>query len=103
MPPVSRLGDMSTGHCGCCCWDPTAINSASSNVLTNSKGTARVGDTLVTHCCKCGKTVICHPGRAISLGYPTVVVNSMQIGYVTSAINCGDVVAEGSGNVIAGS
>lgn len=100
--PVCRLGDLSAGHCGCCCWPPTAINSASTNVITNSRGTARIADTLVTHCCRCGKTTICHPGRAIAMGYPTVFVNNRQIAYVTCPINCGDVMAQGSGNVVVG-
>lgn len=94
MPPQSRLGDIATGHG---CFPPNNITSASGNVNINSRGAARQGDALSVHCC--GPS--CH-GSSIVGSSSTVNINSRGAARVTDAIDCGEFVAEGSGNVITG-
>ena len=47
MPSVARLGDKSSGHE--CCYSPTTLIQASSNVFVNGKGAARSGDKFAVH------------------------------------------------------
>lgn len=49
MPQATRLGDNDTGHDAC---PPTALVSASGNVIINGKGAGRVGDSV-----SCGGSV----------------------------------------------
>ena len=95
MPPVSRLGDLGTGHG---CYPPTTISSASGDVYTNSIGTARKDDSLIPHACPDTPP----HGRAIKSGSSSVFVNSRDCTRIGDPIDCGGNVAEGSGNVFAG-
>ena len=52
MPKATRLGDNDTGHDAC---GPTALVTASTDVIINGKGAGRVGDSYAPHGC------IAHP------------------------------------------
>lgn len=93
MPPVARANkDNSTGHG---CFPPNKISSGSDNVYTNNLETARKQDPMVPHGC-----ADCIPhGGIISEGSGKVYVNNMPIARIGDPISCGEVIAEGSGNV----
>nr|DAP37332.1 MAG TPA: Baseplate wedge protein [Caudoviricetes sp.] len=95
MPNATRLGDMDTGHDACA---PTALISASSNVIINGKGAGRVGDSYAAHGC------VVHPSHSgtIASGSTTVFINGKPAGRIGDSVSCGGSVAEGSGDVIVG-
>ncbi len=95
MPNATRLGDMDTGHDACA---PTALISASSNVIINGKGAGRVGDSYAAHGC------VVHPSHSgtIASGSTTVFINGKPAGRIGDSVSCGGSVAEGSGNVFIG-
>lgn len=95
MPKATRLGDMDTGHDAC---PPTALVTASDNVIINGKGAGRVGDTYAPHGC------VDHPTHAgsISSGSSTVFINGKPAGRVGDPVSCGGSVADGSPNVFIG-
>ena len=94
MPAASRLNDNCSGHS---CFPPRPITSASGDFFWNGIGAARVGDTLATH--RCGKSS--HPGT-ITAGSSTFFINGKQAAFISSQVNCGSVVAEGSADVFLG-
>lgn len=94
MPGVARLNDQCTGHG---CFSPRPIVSASGNVNINGRGAARLTDALAVHCC--GPS--CHDGK-IAVGSGTVFVNGKPLARIGDDVNCGSVIAQGSGNVFAG-
>lgn len=95
MPQATRLGDNDTGHDAC---GPTALVSASGNVIINGKGAGRVGDSYAAHGC------IVHPSHSgtIASGSSSVFINGKAAGRVGDPVSCGGSVAEGSSNVIIG-
>lgn len=95
MPKATRLGDADTGHDACA---PTALVSASSDVIINSKGAGRVGDSYAPHGC------VAHGAHSgvIASGSTTVFINGKPAGRVGDAVSCGGSVAVGSNNVIIG-
>lgn len=95
MPQATRLGDNDTGHDAC---GPTALVSASSDVIINGKGAGRVGDSYAAHDC------IVHPSHSgvIASGSGTVFINGKAAGRIGDPVSCGGSVAEGSSNVIIG-
>lgn len=95
MPNATRLGDMDTGHDACA---PTALNSASSDVIINGKGAGRIGDSYAPHGC------IAHPSHSgtIASGSSSVFINGKAAGRIGDPVSCGGSVAEGSGDVIVG-
>lgn len=95
MPNATRLGDIDTGHDACA---PTALISASSNVIINGKGAGRVGDSYAAHGC------VVHPSHSgtIASGSTTVFINGKPAGRIGDSVSCGGSVAEGSGDVIVG-
>lgn len=95
MPNATRLGDMDTGHDACA---PTALISASSNVIINGKGAGRVGDSYAAHGCV---VHLSHSGT-IASGSTTVFINGKPAGRIGDSVSCGGSVAEGSGDVIVG-
>ena len=95
MPKATRLGDMDTGHDAC---PPTALVTASDNVIINGKGAGRVGDTYAPHGCVDHST---HAG-SISSGSSTVFINGKPAGRVGDSVSCGGSVADGSPNVFIG-
>ena len=95
MTAATRLGDLDSGHDSCA---PTALASASENVLINGKGAGRLGDSYKPHGCKDHPT---HVGF-ISGGSSTVTINGKAAARVGDAVSCGGTVAQGSGNVTIG-
>ena len=95
MPQATRLGDNDTGHDAC---PPTALISASSNVLINGKGAGRKGDSYAPHSCDV------HPSHSgnISGGSSTVLINGRMAARIGDSVSCGGTVVEGSPNVIIG-
>ena len=73
MPAATRLGDLDTGHDAC---GPTALNTASGNVIINGKGAGRVGDSYVAHGC------VTHPSHSgvIASGSSSVFINGRAAG-----------------------
>ena len=93
MPGSVRLGDLCTGHG---CYGGRVNASASGNVMINSKGAHRIGDSWTPHGC-----AVCPPhGASQSSGSPTVFVNSRPLARIGDAIDCGSQNSTGSSNVI---
>lgn len=57
MPKATRLGDNDTGHDACA---PTALVSASADVIINGKAAGRIGDPV-----SCGGSVAAGSGNVI--------------------------------------
>nr|DAG77000.1 MAG TPA: Baseplate wedge protein [Caudoviricetes sp.] len=95
MSQATRLGDKDTGHDAC---PPTGLITASSDVLINGMGAARVGDIYAPHGCSVHAA---HSG-AISSGSSTVFINGKPAARVGDSVSCGGAVAEGSPNVFIG-
>lgn len=91
MTGAVRLGDVCTGHG---CFPSRPNDQASPNVIVNNRGSHRLGDHWVTHCCKS-----CHDSRAAS-GSPNVIVNNKNKCRIRDAVACGSSMATGSSNVI---
>ncbi len=95
MPPVTRLGDICTGHG---CFPPRPSISSSPNVYANGIPVIRLGDAYMPHgCSHCSP----HPGNLAS-GSSTVFVNGLPVGRIGDIINCGSSVAVGSPDVLIG-
>lgn len=94
MPPVTRLGDVCTGHG---CFGSRPNDQGSPNVFTNNIPTHRQSDHWVTHCC--GPP--CHDSN-LAAGSSTVFVNNLQCARIGDPVACGSAVAQGSPNVFAG-
>ena len=95
MPAAHRLGDVNTGHDAC---PPTALSSASTNVITNGVGQGRLGDSYAPHSCPV------HPPHSgvVASASSTVIVNGRGAARVGDAVSCGGSAAAGSGNVFIG-
>jgi uncharacterized Zn-binding protein involved in type VI secretion len=98
MPPVTRTNiDPSTGHGGYVPRPSTPNGSA--DVFINGQGVVRVTDAWPDH------TDPGPPdthGSAQSGGSSTFFVNGLAVARIGDAIGCGDAVAGGSPDVIAG-
>lgn len=68
----------------------TPIVTASSNVIINGTGAARVGD-------------VCGCGAVITTGFPSVLVNGRPLAHVGSLTSHGGTLVSGSGNTFGGS
>lgn len=95
MPGAARLNDTCTGHG---CWPSRANNQASDNVLINSRGIHRVGDSWNAHTCPAIPET--HASTQTS-GSTSVFVNGRPLARIGDSIACGSSVATGSNNVIA--
>lgn len=95
MSSATRLGDLDTGHDACA---PTALVTASTDVIINGKGAGRVGDSYAPHGC------INHPTHSgvIASGSSSVYINGKAAGRIGDPVSCGGTVAEGSSNVFIG-
>ena len=95
MSSATRLGDLDTGHDACA---PTALVSASADVIINGKGAGRVGDSYAPHGC------VAHPTHSgvIASGSSSVYINGKAAGRIGDPVSCGGSVAAGSGDVIIG-
>jgi len=96
MPPVSRVGDMVSGHVS---FPPTPAVAGSGDVFTNNISTHRKGDTVLPHASPSPSPP---HSRATSAGSGTVFVNGKPITRIGDACDCGGSLMVGSGNVIAG-
>lgn len=97
MPGVVRLGDVSAGHPHCY---PSRPNTeASPDVYVDGRAVHRLGDAWAVHGACPNHTP--HDGVASS-GSATVFVNGKAICRIGDSISCGDTMAEGSSDVIAG-
>ena len=86
--PAVRLGDVCSGHS---CWPPRPNTQGSPNVYVNKLPWHRVGDAWATHCCG----LSCHDS-VLATGSPTVRVNGIPAGRITSRVACGSVAVTGS-------
>ena len=95
MPAQTRLGDLDTGHDAC---PPTALITASPNVIVNGRGAGRVGDAYAPHSCPA------HPPHSgvIARGSSSVFINGIPAGRIGDPVSCGGSVMEGSPNVFVG-
>ncbi len=95
MPKATRLGDNDTGHDTCA---PTALVTASANVIINGKGAGRVSDSYAPHGC------VTHPTHSgvIASGSASVYINGKAAGRIGDSVSCGGSVAVGSSNVMIG-
>lgn len=97
--PVTRLGDLCTGHPypTPLTYPPRPSDEGSGNVFVNSIAAHRQTDTWAIH--SSGPSQ--HPSF-LAAGSPTVYVNSLELGRITDPVACGSEVAQGSPNVYAG-
>lgn len=95
MQPVTRKGDMCTGHGP---WPPRASVEGSPNVLVNGIPVHRKNDLWDVHC---DPNPACHIGK-LAEGSPDILVNGLPMGRVGDPIDCGSFVDTGSPNVLAG-
>ena len=82
---VARLSDP-ISHGG-------TIIEASTNVLTNGRGTARLGDAVFC---------LMHGSQVIATASQTVITNGRGTARVGDSISCGAVIVDGSPNVLSG-
>lgn len=96
MPPVTRLGDNSTGHP---CYPARPSVEASPNVYANGLAVVRKNDPYDSHCCG----PACHDA-VLDSGSSTVFVNGLDCGRQGDPMSCSniDVADEHSPNVYAG-
>ena len=93
---IVRLGDLSSGHG--CCYNPTALASASPNVFINGKPCGRRGDHYATHggCEEYGHL----PDKDYLTSNHNVFVNGVSIAAQGDPTDKGSTAAEGSPNVL---
>jgi uncharacterized Zn-binding protein involved in type VI secretion len=97
MPPVTRLGDMCSGHG---CHPPRKSIEGSHNVFVNSIPAHRRGDGWAVHICP--PKIYAPHGSVLAEGSKTVYVNGRPLGRANDPIACGSVVLGASNNVFAG-
>jgi uncharacterized Zn-binding protein involved in type VI secretion len=96
MPPVTRLGDLCTGHG---CWPSRPSVSGSPNVFVNGVAAHRQGDAWAAHTCPAIPET---HASVLASGSGTVFVNGKQLGRIGDPVACGSSVATGSPDVFAG-
>ena len=96
MPAAARRGDIGIPHCS-----PYVIATASSDVLINGRGAARVGDVSTPHLRPGGKKCPGHVAPIIS-GSSSVLINGRPAARVGSKLLLCTAVATGSFDVIIG-
>ena len=99
MPPVTRKGDLCSGHE---CFPPRNSTSGSQNVFVNGKAAHRQGDSWASHSCTHPNSPHGSHSSVLASGSKSVYVNSRQLGRISDPIACGSSVATGSENVYAG-
>ncbi len=99
MPGAARLNDIGSGHD---CFPETPIIEGSSDVIINGQPAARQGDAVLLHGCPCPNAPHGVHSRKIAEGSSTVLINGKPAVRIGDGINCGGVIASGSGNVIIG-
>ena len=96
MPAAARRGDIGIPHC-----IPYVIATASSDVVINGRGAARVGDVSTPHLRPGGKKCPGHVAPIIT-GSSSVLINGRPAATVGSYLLLCTVVATGSFDVIIG-
>jgi uncharacterized Zn-binding protein involved in type VI secretion len=96
MPAAARRGDIGIPHCS-----PYVIATASSDVVINGRGAARVGDVSTPHLRPGGKKCPGHVAPIIT-GSSSVLINGRPAATVGSSLLLCTVVATGSFDVIIG-
>ena len=96
MPAAARRGDIGIPHCS-----PYVIATASSDVVINGRGAARVGDVSTPHLRPGGKKCPGHVAPIIT-GSSSVLINGRPAATVGSYLLLCTVVATGSFDVIIG-
>lgn len=95
--PLSFKGASTTGHG---CFPPQTCTEGSGDVTVNGKAALRVGDAQTGHTCV-KKPYPTHPSKQAT-GSSTVFINGKPAARIGDSTGCGDVVAEGSSNVMIG-
>tara|TARA_B100000035_G_scaffold7942_1_gene6857 strand:- start:28907 stop:29200 length:294 start_codon:yes stop_codon:yes gene_type:complete len=93
LKPMSRLGDITTGHG---CYAPSVGVTASPNVMVNGLPAHKVGDPFTPH--TCGKDV--HSDVA-AIGSPKVIINGSPAMRLGDALAPPALMAEASWTVFA--
>lgn len=93
MPAVSRISDMTCGHC----FFPVPVLDGAPNVFANGMAVAFIGSKFPEH--KCGKSV--HKG-VLAKGSSTVFANGRAVSRIGDQLSCGDRMAKGSPTVFVG-
>ena len=96
MPAAARKGDAGIPHCG-----PYVIATASSDVIINGRGAARVGDVATPHLRPAGRRCGVHAPPIIR-GSASVIINGRQAALLGDALSSCTLVASGSSDVIIG-
>ena len=99
MPPVTRKGDICTGHE---CFPPRSSTQGSPNVFVNGKPAHREDDSWASHTCTHPDVPHGSHAGVLASGSKTVYVNGRQLGRTGDPVDCGSSVATGSSNVFAG-
>jgi uncharacterized Zn-binding protein involved in type VI secretion len=96
MPAACRLGDNTNGHG---CFAPTPISATPvTKTFINGILASVIGADLPDHAC--GRDV--HRNRKVSSGSGTVFIEGKAATRIGDLINCGDTMAQGSGNTFFG-
>lgn len=90
---AARLGDTCAGHC----FNPRGNTESSPNVFLNGLGAHRVGDGWPTHSCPPNSH-----SSVTSEGSSTVFVNGKALARIGDALDCGDIISQGSPNIFVG-
>jgi len=96
MPPVTRVGDLNTGHIS---FPPAALLAGCATVLVNGIPAGTLGDAYAPHASPSPS-----PPHAdtIGAGSSTVTAGGKPLGRIGDACIPAGVVAQGSANVFAG-
>lgn len=101
MPAAARKDD-TANHVPAAGWSVHKITEGSSNVFTNSKNAARLGDKLTDHADSSSTHFPDDPVPEISKGSSTVFINGKKAARKDDDINCSSKILTGSGNVFIG-
>jgi len=96
MPAAARRGDAGVPHCS-----PYVIATASSDVVINGRGAARVGDVSTPHLRPGGKRCPGHVAPIVR-GSSSVLINGRPAARVGDSLLTCTFIATGSGDVIIG-
>ena len=102
MRGCTYVGALSTGHI---CYPPTALmtpTGVAPPVFVNFILGGRLGDLFAPHACPCANCPPPHTVRPIASGPVNVYFNFRPPGRIGDVIGCGDIIAQGSFNVFAG-
>lgn len=97
MPAAARQGDLGVPHCSA-----YVIATASSDVVINGRGAARVGDVSTPHLIPAGRKCVVHRAPIV-VGSTSVLINGRPAAFVGSYLAGCTFVATGSDDVVIGS